>query len=179
LSTIISRTQPVRVPPIGIDKIARALEEKYQLNAQDAMRIAQMSQGNYITAQSLIGETENPYFDQWRNWMNLCYAKKMPQLMEWSESMSGLGREALKSFLLYGMEILRGVLVYGFTATANTWIGQEKEFVERFSKLGMPVSAIEKIVVALEMAIANLERNASPKLILTDLSFSVAKNLKK
>lgn len=179
INTIISRTQPVRVPPISTEEMSMALMKQFEITESNANRLAQMSQGNYRIASNLIHETENPYFDQWRNWMGLCYTKRMNDTIKWADEMSGIGREGLKSFFLYGLEILRGVLVVGFQSNVNSWVGQEREFIENFNKLQIPTKQLEKIVIEIELALSNIERNGNAKMILSDLSFKVARNLKK
>ena len=179
INTIISRTQPVRVPPIVLGELSKALVARYDIGEANANRIAQMSQGDFRIAVSLIQETENPYFDQWRNWMGLCYTRKISDAVKWADEMAAIGRESLKSFLLYGLEILRGVLVIGFDSSVSSWVGQERDFIEKFNNLQIPVPQLEKIVLEIESAISNIERNGNAKMILTDLSFKVARNFKK
>jgi hypothetical protein len=93
--------------------------------------------------------------------------------------MSGIGRESLKSFFLYGLEILRGIMVFGYSQKAGSWAMQEQDFIQKFSSLNIPVTQLEKMILGIEDAISNIERNANAKMVLTDLSFVVARNLKK
>ena len=179
LNTILSRTQPVRVPPIATEAIAERLIEVLSLSADKSQRFAQMAQGDFNLALQLTQETENPYFDQWRNWMGLCYTKRVADASKWADDMSDLGREGLKSFFLYGLEILRGILVYGYTGNQSKWVGQEQEFIHKFHQLKIPASNMEVIIDAIEKTLGNIERNANAKMLLTDLSFTVTRNLNK
>jgi hypothetical protein len=56
---------------------------------------------------------------------------------------------------------------------------QEQDFIQKFSSLNIPVTQFEKMILGIEDAISNIERNANAKMVLTDLSFVVARNLKK
>ncbi len=179
LATIISRTQPVRIPPIGTTELTHYLTEIMQVAPNDAQRISVMSHGSFRLAQELLTEAESPYFEQWRNWMALCYTRKIGEATVWADNMAANGKEMLKGFFLYGLEILRGVLVSGYVAELNTWTGKEKEFIERFSQLEIPSENIEKMVTAIETSLMHIERNANVKVVLTDLSFVMTRNLKK
>jgi DNA polymerase-3 subunit delta' len=179
LATIISRTQPVRIPPIGTTELTHYLTEIMQVAPNDAQRISVMSHGSFRLAQELLTEAESPYFEQWRNWMALCYTRKIGEATVWADNMAANGKEMLKGFFLYGLEVLRGVLVSGYVAELNTWTGKEKEFIERFSQLEIPSENIEKMVTAIETSLMHIERNANVKVVLTDLSFVMTRNLKK
>ena len=179
LNTIISRTQPVRVPPIKTEDISSYLMREFEVDEVNCSRFALMSHGDLNLAKSLTQETENPYFQQWRNWMSICYTRKMGDAVKWADEMSGIGRETLKSFFLYGLEILRGIMVFGYSQQAGSWSAQEQDFIQKFSSLDIPISQLEKVILGIEDAISNIERNANAKMVLTDLSFVVARNLKK
>jgi len=179
LNTIISRTQPVRVPPIQLDELAQHLMEKFELDETHSTRFALMSHGDLNLATALTQETENPYFTHFRNWVSICYTRKMADAVKWADQMSGFGRESLKSFLLYGIEIFRGVIIYRYQQKDGAWAPQENDFIKKFNDLQLSVNQLEKIVLGLEECISNIERNANSKFVLTEMSFTMTKNFQK
>lgn len=179
LNTIISRTQPVRVPPIQTEAISDYLQKRFELDQTHSNRFAQMSHGDLNLAKKLSEETENPYFTQFRNWMSICYSRRMGEAVKWADQMGPLGRESLKGFLLYGIEIFRGIVIYGYHQKSGAWAPQENDFIKKFDELKLPVYQFDAIVQAMEEAIMHIERNGNAKMILTQLSYTLAKNIKK
>ncbi len=179
LNTIISRTQPVRVPPILDEELSAYLQEKYELDEIHAKRFALMAHGDLNLAISLTQETENPYFSQFRTVIGICYTRKMGDAVKWAEGLSAQGRESLKGFLLYGIEVLRGIIIYSFHQKDGAWSKVEADFIRKFDELKIPISHLEKIVKGIEDAIGGIERNGNAKMILTELTFTIAKNLRK
>ena len=174
LSTILSRSQILRVPPIEDESISRFLKETKGLDQETADRTALMSGGSMIKAEELLNVTENVFLQPLREWMNMCYALRLNEALKWADNFSGEGREVLKGFFGYAMEIMRAVAVQEILAERSGLSTQEKEFVSRFAKIVHP-GKIENIYNHLNSAYYELERNGQPKYILSDLSFKFSR----
>lgn len=179
LGTIISRTQSVRLKPIEEEALYDFLIKNEKLEEEKARRISTISQGDYTLLTDLLTETESPYFELLKAWMSICVRKSMPEIVAWSEHLGGFSKENLKGFLLYSIEILRGVVVFPHAEEIIPWAGRERVFIENFNKLTYSINDMELIVKNIEMALSNIERNGRVPLVLTDLSYVIARNLKK
>jgi len=117
LPTILSRTQIIKFPKLKIEQISNYLQTNKQLNSEEALKIAQISDGNWINAKQLIGQTENNYFEEFRNWLLLIIQqKRRPSLafakglIDWAETMGASGRQNQKAFIQYAMFFIREAL---------------------------------------------------------------------
>lgn len=178
LTTILSRVQLVRVPPIDETSITNWLSEKKELGTEDAKRLAVMSAGNLLRADELAASSENHYLEPFRTWMGYCYQKKLPEAFQWAEEYAGKGREQIKGFFIYSLEILRAVLVHPIIGSKHGLSPKEEEFVANFSKVINSHGKAEQMYRWLNDAAYEIERNGNAKLVLGDISFKVAGLLK-
>lgn len=179
IGTIISRTQPVRIAPIDEDSMRDYLRRVPDMDIDKLERTVQVAQGDLRNAMQLLQETESPFFENFRYWMGLCATRKMHAIVPWADKVGSFNRETLKGFFLYALELFRGILVSSYTDNLNTWSGKEAEFIVKFKVLGLTITQLEVIIGALESAMGHIERNARAPLILTDLSYTLARNMKK
>lgn len=178
LTTILSRVQLVRIPPIAIDDLANRLSEKLGLAMEEANRVALLSGGDYLRAIELAENEQNQYLESFRNWMGFCYQKKLGQAVDWADGYASTGREQLKGFFLYSLEILRAVMLHPFTPDTAGLSSEEQEFVTKFSNVIKTHAQGELMYNWLNEAAYEIERNGNAKVILTDLSFKLARILK-
>jgi DNA polymerase-3 subunit delta' len=178
LGTIISRTQSIRIAPIETAALAAYFQNSKELDPEKSHQLAHISQGNLRTAVHLYAESENPYFEMLRTWMGFCVTRKMTQIVTWADKVGTMSRESLKGFFLYSLAILRGVLVSSYDPSLNYWMGREADFIQKFQSLKIPLEQLERIIVEIELAMNYIERNARASLVLTDLSYTLVRNLK-
>lgn len=174
LRTILSRSQILRVPPIDDESISQYLQNTKQLDKTAADRTALMSGGSVIKAEELLNVSENVFLQPLREWLNMCYALRLNEALKWADGFGGEGREVLKGFFGYALEIMRAVAVHDILGERSGLSEQEKEFVSRFAKLVHP-GKVDSIYNQLNSAYYELERNGQPKFILTDLSFKFSR----
>jgi DNA polymerase III subunit delta' len=158
--------------------VAEVLKDKFELTDTEANRIALLSGGNYLRAIELSANVQNEYLEPFRNWMGYCYQKKMAQAMAWSEEYGGNGREQIKGFFLYSLEIIRAVAVLPYAQVSNGLSEEETTFTNNFSKVIKTHAQAELIYNWFNDAAYEIERNGNAKMILTDLSFKLARILK-
>lgn len=178
LGTILSRTQLVRVPPIEDAALQHAMMERFQLAETDAQRIAFMSQGDFLRAQELYNNEENEYLEPLRTWLGHCYKKNVTEAIRWGDVYAGKGREQIKGFLIYTLEILRSVLVSSYLKERAGLSKSEAEFVNNFTNVLNSHAKIELLYKWINAAVYEVERNGQAKLIFADLSFKMARLLK-
>jgi DNA polymerase III subunit delta' len=178
LNTILSRTQLVKVHRLSDEEVTQYLINQRGLNAEQAARIAYLSEGNIQNALVLSKEEGNNNFGILSDWLRMCFGNKGLAVIEFSESASRFGRENQKNLLRYGMKLLREVMMVLSGAEHLVHLpGNEKEFVVNFSK-ALSLAKAEAIINELEKAHYHIERNANPKILFLDVSLQFIKILK-
>ena len=175
LSTIISRTQLVKVNKIKDDELIGALQQKHSISLTQAQLICHLSNGNYNVAVQLIQETDGDDFNptNLQLWVRYCYGRKFADLITWVDSIAAIGREKQKNFLNYVSQIMRETLLLHLKLENLVRLnGQELQFSKKFSPFVHPKNCVE-ILDQLNKAINQIERNAHPKILLLDLSFKM------
>lgn len=184
LTTILSRTQLVKIPPFTVQAIESALKNKFSLDGLTCTRIALLSDGNLSEAFSLASkeevkaEAENGFL----NWMRLCYALWAPaktgkdnfsKLIDWVDEFAGAGRENQKSFILSGMEFLRQCMMMNYAG--EELVRYSDEIIPSFSKFSRFIhqNNIEEFEKLLNDAFYHIERNANPRILFLNLSLNV------
>jgi DNA polymerase-3 subunit delta' len=179
LGTILSRTQLVRVAPIDDASLAEALQQRDGISSEDAQRLAKVAQGNYRLARDLGKEAGSPHLDAWRNWMTICFKRKMGDAFQWSDDIASLGREGVKSFLLYGIQVLRSCAVIPYMGSEGLWEGPELDFVNKFNTLQLGDRVIGDMVLVLEKTMYGVERNGNAKVLLMDATYGLIQAISK
>jgi DNA polymerase-3 subunit delta' len=170
LSTIRSRTQLMRVRSFDDAEIENYLKHNAFASHEDAKGIAFMSEGNMNLALTLCKNEDTSFFQHFRNWLLMCYHVKIAEILKWGEETSRMGRENIKHLLLYGIKLLRECILFLSGAEGAMKItGEELIFVRKFATL-LDVQTIEYMVLLLNDCTYHIERNASPKISLFNLS---------
>lgn len=137
LTTILSRTQRIDVPPLSMEDLSNALVELRGLDKATAVNVARVSGGSYLKAlRQLCSDDESQeMLDSFIRLMRLAYQKDLPGLMKWSDDMSSLGREQQKAYLAYMQELLRENFMYNFgRPELNFMTPKEREFAKKFAR---------------------------------------------
>ena len=176
LSTIKSRTQLLRIPPIEKEVLKNALLLQFPDHDQDALhRIAELSEGSWSSAQNLMehNEQEKEYFELFVEWMRICYVSDMQKALELSERFVKMGREVQKSFFDYALELLH-FFVQGHTGGMETVNvrDEEKAFISKFSQY-ITLRNVALFAEAFETAITHIGRNANQTILFMDISVQI------
>lgn len=137
LTTILSRTQRIDVPPLSTEVLSQALMERRGLDKDTAVSIARVSGGSYLKALKQLCDNDNAaeMFDSFVELMRMAYTKNLAALMKWSDNMASLGREEQKSYLAYMQHLLRECFMYNFgRPELNFMNGKERAFAEKFAR---------------------------------------------
>jgi len=179
ISTILSRTQIIKVPRIQNKDLMHALVNQYELSPKKANEIIRVVEGNYIEASLLAGNpVDDIHFNQLRDWMRLCYRNSVSELIEWVEKFSKAGREKQKSFLLNAIRVFRECMLI---STGEEELikaeGEELKFATDFSPFINSNNTVQ-IIQEFNEAIFHIERNAHPKILFLDLSLKMTELIK-
>ncbi|XOD68388.1 MAG: ATP-binding protein [Flavobacteriales bacterium AspAUS03] len=184
LPTIRSRMQTMRFKRLSSREIQIALQERLQVEVGRAEKIAHQADGDWNKALELVQmPQENDFEKYFITWIrNAFLAKKHPQvlkeLVQWSETLHAWGRERQKRFLIYCLQMFRQALLHHYQVDRFRFIPlfsrdfQWKNFVNFIHGKN-----IEDITETLNTAIYHIERNASAKMVLFDLSIQITRYL--
>lgn len=181
LATIQSRVQLIHVKPIEHAHLKAALIEHHQLSNEKADTIARIAQGNYLKSQKLITENEIRTFNQqmFIQWMRFLWQKEFLELMQWTDTLSKMGRERLIQFLKHGLHVLRESLMMNYAdPSVQMTEGEEKAFITKFSPYVNALNVVD-MVSLFEEAEYHISRNGNAKIILMDVSLKMMKLVRK
>ncbi len=181
LSTILSRTQLVKVLKINKGDLIDYFKDKFTYSEQQVIDAVNLADGNYVKAlQVLQNDEENGFnFDRFVSLMRLCWTKDVLGLMQWCESMVGLGRENQKSFLLYAIRMTRENFVLNCQIPELVLLTtKEQEFSSKFFPF-INQNNVYQIVDELNKAQYHIESNANDKIVFLDTALKLIKLIKK
>jgi len=187
IQTIRSRCQALHFNGLAEGEIAKWLVDKQHVEEKLSMKIAHLSQGNYCRALHILHEDADDFpFEQWFvAWVRSAFRAKgnaaaIHDLIVWSETIAGIGREAQKKFLNYCIDVFRQALMFNYQADQLVYFEavDEKFRLENFAPF-VNESNIQDIFNELSDAIYHIERNGNAKLILTDLSIKLTRLIHK
>ena len=180
IGTIQSRVQRINLPPIADVDIQQALVSRFDCPQDKAIDYARMSHGSYVEALKLLNDDEERsfYFTKFCEMMRLSYAKKLFDMKEWSEEMSGIGRERQKAYLQYAQQMIRENFIMNFNTPSLNYLNEsERTFSSRFHAF-VNHNNVAGIMDELALAEKDIMQNVNAKMVLFDLSLKLIMLLK-
>ena len=179
ISTILSRTQLVKIKPLSNNDISTALINNYGIELSRANMAARNARGNFIDALEYVNSEENDnYFEQFIVWMRLCFNINIENVSAWIGEITKIGREKLKIFLSTAVDILREAMIIKIHGDKFlNYEGDERKFIINFSNT-ISEEFISEISRELSRASMHIERNANTSILFMDLSLKINKMLK-
>lgn len=179
LSTIISRTQIVKIPKINDEDMILHLQKIENISTNEAQKFTSLGEGNYIEIRRLLNGGENSSnFAFFQDWMRACWAINFQKIKESTDHFAGMGRERQKLFLSFSLKIIRDCLLSHYKNDRVLILeGEEKIFLQKFSPFlhrGNGAGFMEK----LNSAYNHIERNANPSILFFNLSLKFINLLK-
>ena len=177
LNTILSRTQLIKIPPLGFDEIKDHLINQHNQTVDAATEIAYLSNGSLTEALTMLEYDNKGYHGQFVQWLRLCFANKGLEVMSFVDQASKMGRENQKNFLRYGINFLRECCLLLSGAGSLVHLpAHELETAQKMTNV-MNVPMAQAIVTELEKAHYHVERNGNPKILFLDVSLQIIKIL--
>ncbi|MCD0487387.1 hypothetical protein LPB86_04045 [Pedobacter sp. MC2016-14] len=179
LSTLLSRTQIVKIPKLADTIIERYLMEQHGLPEEEATTYTFLADGNMVEAKQLVAHTQNDHAERFAEWLRMGYGNRVPDLISFTEQAASWGRENQKNFLKYGISFLRecSLLLSGadeLVKLPERTLDTAKKLSTHVLNLNMAAALIEE----LEKAHYHIERNANPKILFLDVSLQLVKTIK-
>ena len=175
LETIRSRVQRIDVKKTDNESIQKALVGKYGISEDDAMRVARLANGDWLTAVSeLSADGENKEFlADFQSLMRLAYQRNVRELKHWSENINSYGREKQKRFLTYFLRLIRESFMYNFQQPELSYMtSQEEAFTANFARF-VNENNIIQITELANKAIRDISQNANGKIVFFDMALQM------
>ena len=179
LPTILSRTQLVRVPPLGADLIREGLLQKGNADPQLLEDAVRRANGNFNQALLTLeqDELELHHFELFTNLMRLAYGRKIIEINDWVDGLAREGRERQKQLLDYSVRMLRESFMLHMKHSELSYMSsREAEFSTRFSPF-IHGANVHSLVEEFMLAANHIEANGNPKIVLMDLAIKVIRLL--
>ena len=185
INTILSRCQVVKLFPLSENDIKNALLEYEHITENDAIKIAHQSDGDWNKALKIAHNSSgDEQYEQWFiTWIRTAFKAKgnatvIQDLISWSETIAGAGREVQKSFLNYCLQFFRQAMLKNYTAEELVFLEPKTAGFDlaKFAPFIHGGNIIE-INKELNDAIYHIERNGNAKIILLDLSIKLTRLL--
>ncbi|MBQ7042274.1 MAG: DNA polymerase III subunit delta' [Muribaculaceae bacterium] len=180
LPTIYSRTQRIELKRLSDEVIAQYLVDNYAVEAQDALALAHIADGNIIEADKMVSlSKENQrFFELFIQLMRLSYQRKVKELKSWSVDVAGLGREQIMRFLTYIQRLIRENFIYNLSVSELNYLNREEaQFSQNFARF-ITENNVIKLIDVLNKALTDISGNANAKIVLYDMSIKVILLLK-
>ncbi|MES2798441.1 MAG: DNA polymerase III subunit delta' [Bacteroidota bacterium] len=181
LTTIISRTQLIKIPKIDNDHLAQSLRSSFQITKDSEQSVLSRSEGNLIEAERLLAAVDDHEDNRllFVKLMRVCYKKDVLEMLNWSDEAALMGRERLKQFIDYSLHMIRQSLLRNYTEDQLTRVSdEENEFLKNFAKF-ITGNNVFDFMNHFNDCHYHLERNANAKLLLNDLCFNVMRYIHK
>lgn len=165
LSTIVSRTQVVKIPPVRSEAIEQELMLKAKLSKEQARQIASVSGGNYRESMQIMQQSGEDWQSLLRDWLNAIMKSGPVAQVKWIEEMSKHGRERQKQFLRYFNHLLgQAIKLQVMNETATGIAENERDFALRLNKMA-GIEQQHAMIEEIDKASYYIERNANAKML--------------
>ncbi|MBO4654972.1 MAG: hypothetical protein J5644_05470 [Bacteroidales bacterium] len=186
LTTILSRTQLIKIPKLKTEVIQQQLMREYGIDSHQAADIAVMADGNYNRAMELM--TDNSEYQETLDQIQLllgsmtALAQPMPNKAEVNflevrdcfDTIISKGREYQKNFLSAFLRILRAMLMKNSRQEAvSKTSSMEDALIERYAKV-FSLKNVSQIFDECNRTLYHLERNGNSSLVFTDWYLKVS-----
>lgn len=178
LSTILSRTQILKIPKLNDAVVKQYLISKGNLPEENALEYSFLADGNLISANALLLDDVNNNASYFAEWLRMGYSNKVPSMIGFTETAASWGRENQKNFLRYGINFLRECSL--ILSGADALVKLPPQILDVAKKLSgvLNLPMVEAIINELEKAHYHIERNANPKILFLDVSLQLVKIIK-
>jgi DNA polymerase III subunit delta' len=174
LTTILSRTQKIMVRAFSDQEIQEHLVAGGYCDAKAAEQIAMLADGNLREAYRLVDQVEDKQVRQIRDWFRLCAGKKLKELFSLADDYGKYDKEAQKSLLLTGLNVLREILLKNMNLDQLLRTSEEdRDFINKISGNVLTEDHVLSLYDSFNQAHYHLERNGNAKMIFTDLSLGL------
>lgn len=177
LTTILSRTQLVKISKIDDKSLEHHILSKYDYPEQQVKDAVRISDGNMNAALRVLQSDEEnaENFELFASLMRTCYKRDVLALLDWCDKVCTFGRERQKNFLNYSIRMLREnfMLNQGVPDLALL-TSRENEFSSKFYPF-INAQNVRPIFDEMGKAMYHVESNGNDKIIFSDMALKIIK----
>lgn len=177
LSTILSRTQLIKIPKIDDTSLFEYIVSHYDYPEQQVKDAVRISEGNMNAALRVLQNDEEnaENFELFASLMRTCYKRDVLALLDWSDKVCTFGRERQKNFLNYSIRMLRENFMLNQNVSDLAMLtSRENEFSSKFYPFINPQN-IRPIFDEMGKAMYHVESNGNDKIIFSDMALKIIK----
>ena len=172
LQTIFSRCQSLRVLPLGRPEVAQVLVSRFDVDPEEAERLALSSEGSVGQALSRKQRQEDytADLDLFKDLMDALVGRNLLGALECADLMAALpSREKQKAFCVFMEEALRNIFMYQQGMQAVVAVPEaEREFYESMAARCRK-SFCHKAIMNIDKTVELIDRNVNARILFTDL----------
>jgi DNA polymerase-3 subunit delta' len=177
LTTILSRVQRFAIPKFT-DKNITDFLLKEGITRNRSSEIALLANGNINKALKLSKAKNESQHEWFSNWMRMCYAFNLMELVPMSDEFDTFSKEQQKQIFDYTLTIFRELFLIASGNESLMRLEQNQmDFVKKFSK-AFNMSNLQKMCELIDEGIFHLERNVRAKMVFLDISLQFARLIK-
>jgi DNA polymerase-3 subunit delta' len=177
LSTILSRVQQIKIPPIEAGIVKSYLSENFSVS-EDVLQFAtNYGKGNLVESIKVLHQSEENerYFDWFVQFMRLSYSNKMLELIQLIDEIVAYDKNELQNFLLYAVRYLRdNFLINKEQDDLVFLVEKENEFAQKFSSF-INENNIDLMYSSINRTISDINRNANAKIQMQVLAVNMVR----
>lgn len=175
ISTILSRTQLVKLNIPQDEEVVSFLQSKYNVPQELAQGQARLADGN-ISHAIHTAKNENPdsdHLELFTEVMRCAYKKDIIAAIDWADKLHRLGREDLKQFLIYSLHMIRQCIIGNYAGADHRKLNSaENAFAQKFAPYINHTNVIQ-VYEHLSKAEADITRNGYAKIVLLDTAIEL------
>jgi DNA polymerase III subunit delta' len=185
LTTILSRTQTIRVRGIDNESLGKAVTSRFSLVGEELKACVHLAGGSWLKACEYVQSSEENafYLQQFIRCMRGAYTianfpsekklekqRSLKDLKLWAEEMARIGREQSKKYLSNAQRLVRENFILNlYQPELNYLAPEEQKFSEKFAPF-INHKNIVFFMEELELAEKHIEQNVNAKLVFLDLA---------
>ena len=183
LETLRSRCQLINFSLLTDADIYKALVAN-GASQEQAKTLSVHSNGQLSRAMHMMNADDLPFEEWFVSWVRTAFKAKqnkgsVVELLNWSQKIAQVGRETQKQFLLFSIDLFRQALLIQYDLDElSTYKPQNSFDLNRFAKY-VHNGNIQLIISELESACIHIERNGNAKMIFSDLSLKLTRQIHK
>ncbi len=179
LSTLLSRTQIVKIPKLSDKTVIQYLVEDQGIAQQQAEAYSYLADGNLIEAKLLVENAQNDHADLFAEWLRMGFKDDGLAFISFVDKAAAWGRENQKNFLKYGISFMRECCLFLNNAPKLVKLPAKSfETAKKLAEKVLDMAMAAAIIAELEAAHYHIERNANPKILFLDVSLQLVKIIK-
>ncbi len=180
ISTILSRTQIVKIPRLDDRSLASILTLQFGYDTELVDKVLPSAGGNVNLALKNLEESMSGVFSagEFREWMLLCFKGQYKDLYNFVSKIARNTRPRQKQMLEYGLSLSRNCLlsVYGRDDLITILDEEEASFVKKISKFLNEKNALAYAGL-FEEAMQHIDRNGNASVVFMDVSLKAGRLL--